>query len=101
VKAHDRGIDVLGDGMGDFIPWLNVAGKMMGGMGGGGQQGAAGGAQGAPQVSAQQAVQQAMAQERARQAAEKAATEAKNMKLITYGLIGAVALGGVVLVLRK
>lgn len=94
--AYDHGLDVLGQGVGDFVPWLGVVGKVMGGLAGGT------GATGAQSAEAQKAaIEKALAEERMRQAAAKAAADAARARMIAYGVAGVVGIGAIVFLLRR
>lgn len=91
--------DLIGAGMGDFMPWLKVAGGAVSGiLGGGGGESGGGNAQ-MMQMMMMQQQQQAAAQAAAQaQAAREAA--ARNQMLMFAGL-GVVALGGILFFVLK
>lgn len=81
------GDDVLGDvSAGDFVPWLNMVGKVAGGMSGGNKG------------KDDEALKRALAEEKARQEAQRT----RNLLYVTLGIVGSLAAGTVgYLVLKK
>ena len=88
-KAYSHGLDVLGLGVGDFVPWLNVVGKVAGGLTGGG-----GDDKDKQKAATEEAIKRALEQERLKQAAAKAEHDAAVTRWILVGTVGVVGLGG-------
>jgi len=88
---------VLGLGVGDFVPWLNVVGKVAGGLTGGG-----GDDKDKSKAATEEAIKKALEQERMKQQAAAAAAQAATMRAILFGTLGAVGVGGILFfALRK
>lgn len=96
--------ELMGIDAGDFLPYIGMLGKSFSSLGGGGGQ-AAGGAAANPAAAQQQQAllaalaaqqqQQALAQQNAaQQARDKQVADAAKIQMLTYGLVGAVVLGG-------
>lgn len=102
LSAYRLGTEVLGDGIGDFVPWLGVVGKIAGG---------AGSIASASdkkkddksdkkddkktsEGNSAAAIKQAFAEERMRQETEKAKDAASRSNMILVG-VGVVAVSGV------
>jgi hypothetical protein len=92
-----QGVDVLGAGLGvgDFVPWLNIVGKVAGGLGGGGDDKAK--ADAATAI----AIKKALEEQAAKQAREKAEAEARTTRMILYGVLGVTAVGGMFMFLGR
>jgi len=108
MSAYKRGLEVLGDGVGDFLPFLNIVGKVAGGAGGltGGGSPAGGAAKSEPsKADVEAAVQKAIEQDRAKQArakeVAKAEASAKTTQLLLVSILGVLGLGGAYLLIRK
>lgn len=109
IASYDEGLDVLGAGLGigDFVPWLNVVGKVAGGIASVATGDSGKGAAQAPQTQAfqqketQDAIRRALEKERERQAAEKARADAAATRNLVYVLLGVVGVGGALLILKK
>jgi hypothetical protein len=85
MNAYNRGLDILGDGVGDFVPWLGIVGKLVGGSSGG----------------ADDAAKKALAAQQAA-ALAKAQHDAAVTKIVLFSVLGVAVLGtGAVLLLRK
>jgi len=93
MSTYEAGLDVLGagGGIGDFVPWLGVVGKLLGGGGGGSESG----------KSSEDAIRRALEEERQRQAMEKARADAQRTQMIMFGGLGLLGLGGIFLLLRR
>lgn len=91
-KTYEAGLDVLGLGVGDFVPWLNVVGKVAGGLTGGG-----GDDKEKQKAATEEAIKRALEQERLKQAAAKAEHDAAVTRWTLIGVVGAVGLGGLAL----
>jgi hypothetical protein len=99
--SYNDGVDVLGVGVGDFLPYLNIISSVAGIAGGaGGAGGLMGGKKDAAQTtpaasgaSAAQQIQQALEQERQRQAFAKMQTDAANNRMLLFGALGLGGLG--------
>lgn len=92
-EFYKNGTEILGLGVGDFVPWLKVVGNVAGGL--------AGGDQGASKADQEKAIQKALEQERIKQQAAKAEADAARTRSILYGVIGAVGVGGLVFVFTR
>lgn len=92
--------DLIGASAGDFMPFLKMAGGMVGGLlGGGGKEEGGGGSAQMMQMMMMQQQQQAAAQAAAQAQAAREAS-ARNQMLLFAG-IGVVVLGGLFFVLKK
>lgn len=87
-KTYDAGLDVLGLGVGDFVPWLNVVGKVAGGLAGG-----SGDDKDKQKAATDEAIKKALEQERLKQAAAKAEHDAAVTRWILIGTIGVAGIG--------
>ena len=108
MKNYYVGADVLGEGIGDFVPWLGIVGKVAGGLTGGGGDSKSSnplasmtGGKANSGGDTQKAVQEALAQERAHQAMAKVAKDATITKFAAFGAVGIIGLGVLVLAFRK
>jgi len=107
--SYNDGVDVLGEGIGDFLPWLNIVSSVAGGaMGGGGAGGLMGGKKDAAKTtpaasgaSSAQQIQQAIEQERQRQAFAKMQTDAANNRMLLFGALGLGGLGILALLITR
>jgi hypothetical protein len=96
MKAHALGMQVLGDGVMDFVPWLGTVSKMFTGGGSGAQATQAPGLA-SSSLAAQEAARRVIEEERLR----RAEADAAKMRVVVYGLIGALGVGAAVWVLKK
>lgn len=85
--THEAGLDILGGmGVGDFVPWLGVVGKLAGGL--------AGGSDGGSSPEAQKAaVQKAVEAQKQKEALAKAQSDAARTKALLYGTVGVLGAG--------
>jgi hypothetical protein len=85
--THEAGLDILGGvGIGDFVPWLGVVGKLAGGL--------AGGSDGGSSPEAQKAaVQKAIEAQKQKEALVKAQADAARNKALLYGTVGVLGAG--------
>lgn len=86
---------VLGLGVGDFVPWLNIVGKVAGGVGGGGDDKAK------SDAATALAIKKALEEQEAKRAREKAEAEARTTRMILYGVLGVTAVGGMFMFLSR
>lgn len=78
---YGAGLDILGAGVGDFVPWLGMVGNLAGGLlGGGGDKGGGADAQ-------KKAIEEALAKAKAEQ-------DAARTRTLLYVTLGAVMVGG-------
>ena len=112
MSRYSDGADVLGEGVGDFLPWLNIVSSVAGGaMGGGGAGGLMGGKKDASKTApaasttsnapAAQQIQQAIEQERNRQSIAKMQRDAENNKMLLFGALGLGGLGILALLITR
>lgn len=90
MSRYSRGVDVLGDGIMDMIPIASMFSK------GGDKKDAAPAA-----PSTAEAIRVALEQERIRRASEKAEADAAQTRLILFGVLGALGVGGLVLAIKR
>ena len=96
-RAYQKGLDVLGLGVGDFVPWLGVVSKAVGGLTGSG-----GDDKDKSKAATEEAIKKALEQERVKQQAAKAEAQAATMRMVLFGTLGAVGVGGILFfALRK
>lgn len=89
LRRYSEGLDALaGEGVnvGDFIPWLNVVGKVLGAAGQGGAQ--------TQQQPSQMQQMQMMKMQQEQQARAKAEADAAKTRLLVYSVLGVLGLGG-------
>jgi hypothetical protein len=104
--SYNDGVDVLGVGVGDFLPYLNIISSVAGVAGGatGGKKDAAKmtpAASGASGASTAQQIQQAIEQERNRQSIAKMQRDAENNRLLLFGALGLGGLGILALLITR
>ena len=89
--THEAGMDVLGGvGVGDFVPWLGVVGKLAGGLAGGGSA-----------DDQKAAVQKAVEAQKQKEALAKAQAEASRNKALLYGTVGVLGAGLLTVLIMK
>lgn len=94
---YEAGLDILGASAGDFVPYLNLVGKALGGVGGmlsGGQ----GGSSAADQ---QAAIAKAIAEQKQKEELAKAKAAAQRNEMLLIGTLGAIGVGGLVFALTR
>jgi hypothetical protein len=99
--SYKHGMDVLGDGIESFLPWLGVVSKVATGAMGAASKGKGGGAAGGTAAPSGPSMQQMMEQEHQRQALEKAQADAATTKMLLFGAIGLVVVGGLTFVIAR
>lgn len=113
-STYEHGLDVLGGGvgLGDFIPWLGLASKVVGGFLGGGSDSssddkaktsaAVAAVQKKAAAAQKKAEEEQKKAEEARKKAEEAAAKARMTLYLVLGGVGFVTMGGVLYIaLRK
>ena len=99
--SYNDGVDVLGEGIADFVPWLGIVSSVAGGAMGGGKKDAAKTSSTSSGASVAQQVQQALEQERQRQAFAKMQTDAANNRMLLFGALGLGGLGILALLITR
>lgn len=108
-ELYDEGLDILGDGIGDFVPWLGIVGKVAGGALGGSDkkdekksdEKKSAPAAAVPQVDVAAQVRQVLDDERKRQQQEKLVANVRNMQVATVAVGLGVAGIAAWMILRK
>jgi hypothetical protein len=94
IQVHG---DVLGVGLGDFVPWLNVVSSAAGALTGGGDKDKK-----AAQEAQAAAIKKALEEEKVRRAKEAAEAKARTMQLVLFGFLGLTVVGtGAYLLARR
>jgi hypothetical protein len=97
---YEAGLDLLGasSSVGDFVPYLNLIGKALGGVGGMLSGGSSGGSSASDQ---QAAIAKALADQKQKEELAKAQAAAQRNELILIGTLGAISVGGLVYALTR
>lgn len=95
--ARTKQTAVIGTGIGDFVPWLNIVSSAAGALTGGDKTAA----EKKQKEATEAAIKKALEEQAAKRAKEEAEAKARRMQYIVLGLLGVAALGGVYVMARR